>query len=262
MSWWDDLVDIGSQALSWYTGNTIGAQLARTAVTGYTLNQVTRAINREQSQDQQKTQDKGVRLQLDPDPNAKIPVVYGRASLGGIITDAALYNSNQSLYICFTICEQTGYLDLGAGAISDIIFRDIYWNNQRLIFQTSGTGAGIIVTKSIDDTGTENTDIAGLIQVFCYSGNSFYPVVPYGYTNAALNYANNIFPTWTANHDMTDLVFVIVRMDYNREKSLTSIGDWTFVVENTMKQPGDCLYDYMTNTRYGAGIDPAEIYLS
>jgi hypothetical protein len=32
-----------------------------------------------------------------------------------------------------------------------------------------------------------------------------------------------------------------------------------FKIQNSMTLPGDCIYDYMTNTRYGAGIDPAEI---
>jgi hypothetical protein len=35
----------------------------------------------------------------------------------------------------------------------------------------------------------------------------------------------------------------------------------TFVIENSMKLAGDCLYDLMTNTRYGAGINPEEIYV-
>jgi hypothetical protein len=30
-------------------------------------------------------------------------------------------------------------------------------------------------------------------------------------------------------------------------------------MKNTMTLPGDVLYDYMTNTRYGAGIPEAEI---
>jgi hypothetical protein len=30
-------------------------------------------------------------------------------------------------------------------------------------------------------------------------------------------------------------------------------------MNNSMTQPGDVLYDMMTNTRYGAGIAPADI---
>ena len=262
MSWFDDLIDLGSTALTWFTGNSTGAQVARTALTGYTLNQVTQSINKEQKSDVQKAQDKGVRIQVNPDPNEKIPVVYGKAVVGGIVTDALLTNSNQTMYFCLTLCEQTGNLSLGSGAVSDISFKDIYWNNQRLIFQSTGANAGYVVASAVDTAGTVNTEVAGLIQVFCYSGGSAYPVLPSGYTNAATYLAPNIVPNWTANHLMTDLVFAIVRIDYNKEKNVTGLGDMKFVLENNMSLPGDCLYDYATNTKYGAGIDPTEIYAS
>jgi hypothetical protein len=58
---------------------------------------------------------------------------------------------------------------------------------------------------------------------------------------------------------MSNLVFVIVRVDYNKDKNITGLGDLTFEIKNSMKLPGDCLYDYMTNTRYGAGIDAVGI---
>jgi hypothetical protein len=262
MSWFDDLVDLGSTAFTWFTGKTAGAALARTALTGYALNQVTQSINKEQKSDVQKQQDKGVRFQVNPDPNEKIPVVYGKAVLGGIVTDALLTNSNQTMYFCLTLCEQTGNLSLGSGAVSDILFKDIYWNNQRLIFESTGANAGYVVVSAVDASGTVNTNVSGLIQVFCYSGGSAYPVLPSGYTNATTYLAPNIVPNWTANHLMTDLVFAIVRIDYNKEKEVTGLGDMKFVLENTMSLPGDCLYDYATNTKYGAGIDPTEIYAS
>lgn len=58
---------------------------------------------------------------------------------------------------------------------------------------------------------------------------------------------------------MNDLNFVVVSVRYNAEKDIRNLGEWTFRVRNTMKQPGDVLFDYMTNTRYGAGIPEAEI---
>jgi hypothetical protein len=61
---------------------------------------------------------------------------------------------------------------------------------------------------------------------------------------------------------MNDLIFAVVKVDYNREKNVTGIGDLLFHVDNTMKLPGDVLYDYMTNTRYGAGITATEILLA
>lgn len=263
MSWFDDLIDLGSSAFKWFTGNSLGAQVARTAVTGYTLRQVNNSINKDQKTDQQKEQDRGVRLQVDPNPDQKIPVVYGRAALGGIVTDATIANSNQTMYYCLTLCEVTGNLNLGAGAASQITIKEIYWNNQKLVFYSSGANAGYVVEKAIDDAGNENTDIAGQMQIFLYNDGSESPTLPYGYTNATTYDAWDIMPNWgTATQEMSNLVFAIVRVDYSKEKNITSLGDLTFVLENTMNQAGDCLYDYMTNTRYGAGIDPAEIYAS
>ena len=248
MSWWDSLVDIASTAFSWYTGNTVAAQLTRTVVTGVALNQVNKAIAKEQKKDVAKADDKGVRVQINPDPNAKIPVVYGRACLSGIVTDAQLTNSNQTMWYCITICEVTGNLNLGQGAASSISFRDVYRDNERLIFQSDG----VTVSKSVNQDGVENTDIDGLIKVYTFRNGSNSGPSP---TAAA-----NLMPAWTANHTMSNLCFALIRVDYNKEKNVTGLGDIKFVIENSMTQPGDCLYDYMTNTRYGAGIDPSEIY--
>lgn len=263
MSWIDDIVDFGSSALSWFTGSSTGANLARTALAGYTLNQVTKSVNREnesQSSRENSTADSGVRIQVNPSPDQKIPVVYGRAALGGIVTDAFMTNNNQTMYFCLTLCEQTGFLNLGQGDLSTISFQEIYRNNERIIFRQSGTDAGYIATASIDESGTYNYNVADQIQVFCYSGSSYDPVLPNGYTNINSYLAGNIMPHWTENHIMAGLIFAIIRIDYNKEKNITDLGDWTFVLQNNMKDAGDVLFDYMTNTRYGAGISTSEIY--
>lgn len=257
MSFIDDLFDWGKTAVNWFTGDTMGASLARTAVTGLALNQITKSINRENASEnntQQKTPDPGVRLQVDPDTTHSIPVVYGRAVVGGAVTDAAITNSNQTMFYCITISERTG-VKLSDSTQSVITFKDIYWNNERLIFNSDG----ITVNSTVDLAGTISTAAAGKIRVYCFNNGSTGPVVPYNYTNVSLSNANSIFPNWTANHAMTNLVFVIIRMDYDATNNVTGLGDWRFVLENNMYMPGDCLYDYMTNTRYGAGIDPAEI---
>jgi hypothetical protein len=257
MSFIDDIIDFGSTAINWFTGNTTGAALARTAVTGLALNQITQSINREnasQETSQTKTPDPGVRLQVDPDTANSIPVVYGKAVIGGSVTDAVITNSNQTMFFCLTISERTG-IKLSDSTQSEITFKDIYWNNERLIFNSDG----ITVSQTVDLTNTVSTAAAGKIKVYCFNAGSNNPVVPYNYTNNSLLPAYSVFPNWTANHIMTNLVFVIIRMDYDATNNVTGLGDWRFVLENSMYLPGDCLYDYMTDTKYGAGIDPAEI---
>lgn len=254
MSFIDDIVDLGSSIKGYLSGSGIGNVLAKTVVTGLVLNQVSKSINRDNNQDTPPT-----RQQVNPDPKNKVPVVYGRALVGGIVTDAVLDSNNTTMYFVFTLSEVTGNLDLGAGAASEISIEDVYWNDQRLIFQSDG----ITVDYGCDVNGGEpNTKINGLIRVYCYNNGSANPVVPTAYTNAALDPAYDVMPNWTSNHTMDDLVFAIVRIDYDKEKDVTSLGEFKFRLNNSMNQAGDCLYDYMTNTRYGAGIDAGEIYSS
>ena len=260
MSWLDDIVDFGSSALDWLGANPIVGSLAKTAILGYGLNQVTKSINQEPAKDKIRITevDGGVKIQVDPDPKTKIPVVYGQAYIAGIVTDAVLTNNNQTMYFCLTLCEKTGNIDLGAGAASSISFQNIYWNDERIVFKSDG----ITVNNTVDRTGVVNSDFDGLIKIYCYSGNITSPVVPVGYTNSSLASAELIMPNWTANNTMSNLIFAIVRVDYNKDKNSTGLGNVVFQIENSMKQPGDCLYDYLTNTRYGAGLDPTEILSS
>jgi len=246
MSWWDDLVDLGSSTWDWFTGNGIGANLARTAVTGFALNQVTRAINKDEQKNQ--TPDKGVRVQVNPDPNAKIPVIYGRTAISGIVTDAVMSDQKTQMFFCITLCEQTGKLNLGSGADSEIYVTRIWRDNQLLGFQSDG----ITVQSTTDDAGTISNDINGLVKIWIYNGSSIIS------QNSDMS-AYDIFPTWDANNKMSNLVFVIIRVDYNKDKNITGLGDLTFEIKNSMTLPGDCLYDYMTNTRYGAGISAVGI---
>jgi hypothetical protein len=55
-------------------------------------------------------------------------------------------------------------------------------------------------------------------------------------------------------------VFAIVRVVYNKDKNVTGLGDLKFNVNNPLNNPGDVLLDYMTNTRYGAGITLEDIF--
>jgi hypothetical protein len=59
---------------------------------------------------------------------------------------------------------------------------------------------------------------------------------------------------------MEGLVFAVVQVDYDVSKGSTSIGTFRFDITNSMTLPGDCMFDYMTNTRYGAGIPAEDIY--
>lgn len=260
MSFLDDILDVGSSIVStvgnvasWFTGSSTGAQLARTAMTGLALNQVQNSINKTNEIAQQP--DPGVRLQVDPDPEYKIPVVYGQAVLGGAVTDAQLSSNNAVMHYCLTLCEKTGALDLGAGSASDFEFLECYWEDNRIVLDSNGH----TVTGFVDRDGTFCDTIGGCVDIYFYSGNSNSPKALKNYSNPGIP-AYSAMINWDNTYLMSDLVFAVVVVRYDATKGVRGLGRMKFKIRNSMTQPGDCIYDYMTNTRYGAGIAPREIY--
>lgn len=252
MSLLNDLFNLGKGAFNFFTGPSIGASLAKTAITGYALKKVTNSINKDNAR--KSRADAGSRVQVNPDTEQKIPVVYGSAILGGSVTDAVLSPDNKTMWFVITLCEQTGAL-LSNNAASKISFEKFYWNDLEILFQANG----VTVSALRDSTGAVDNSINGLVEIYCYSGNSSLGVKPQGFSGAIPD-AREVVPNWTDNHTMNDLIFAVVEVSYNKEKNITNLGNINFKLTNTMTQPGDCLFDYMTNPRYGAGLDPAEIY--
>jgi hypothetical protein len=256
MSFLSGLWDLGSSIL----GSSTGSSLLKAGVTALALNQVSKSVaktNATTTASKTTAPDLGVRLQLDPDTQHKIPVVYGTATLGGIITDAQITNGNKTMSYCITIAEKTG-TKFSDTLPSVTTFQDIYWGDQRLVFATDG----ITVNYSVDRNGTTDPSLKGLVKVYCYDGGSASTkqVIPDNYTNATRVNAYSVMPQWTSSHQMTNLVFAIVIITYNKDKNVTQLGDMKFKLTNSMTLPGDCIYDYMTNNLYGAGIDTSEIY--
>lgn len=260
MSFIDDIVGVGKTLYKTVAGSDIASGLAKTAALGFLLNQVNKNVNKDNdisSQAKLNEKDRFVREQLSPNTQHAIPVVYGDSFIKGIITDAILTDGNGTMWYCVTICEKTGTL-LSTGANSVITFKKIFLNNCEVAFQSDGQ----TVASITDADGNVSTDVANLIKIYCYNNGSNSPILPEGYTNPSLLFARDVFPGWTSNHSMDNLVFVLVKVIYSKEKNVTSLGELEFKLNNTLTLPGDVLYDYMTNDRYGAGIDPTEIYSS
>ena len=114
----------------------------------------------------------------------------------------------------------------------------------------------------IDTEGNQDDSIKDLIEVYFFAGSRTGPQVPEYYTNGSLQNAEQLMPGWTTGHTMNNLLFAIARVKYNEEKDVKDIPELKFAITNSMSLPGDCLYDYMTNTRYGAGLTNDEIKVS
>ena len=106
MSFLDDIVSVGSTLYKSISGSQLASGLAKTAVLGLLLNQVSKSMNKKNSPPPQANTsqpDRFVREPLSPSSQHAIPVVYGTAYVKGIITDAFLSNDNLTMYYCVTI---------------------------------------------------------------------------------------------------------------------------------------------------------------
>jgi hypothetical protein len=256
MSFIDSIIDFGSNIAGALSGNSILGGVAKSAGLSFLLNQIQSSINKDNSKTAASATprpDRGARVQVSPSTDNAIPIVYGTTHLGGILTDAFLSADKKTMYYCLTLCEKTG-TQLSTGTMSQQFIDAVYWGDKRINFKSDG-----VTLESIQDAGGNVVqDYDGLIKINCFSSNSDTPIAVTGLTNPG-QAAYNIMPNWDSAFDMNDLVFAVVRIEYNAEKKITGIGDLKFKVRNTMTQPGDVIYDYMTNTRYGGGLAPAEI---
>lgn len=263
MSFFSDIVELGRSALDWLGRDTIGSNLARTAISGLILNQTQKSITAANAQSAAAAStalrgqviDDQARLQVTPDTAHAIPVVYGTATLGGAITHVESQNYS-TLYVVFTLCEVTG-TKLSDGLASSFQFDEIRINDQRVVFAAGGQ----VVQYTLDRSGAIDNSLDGLVEIRCYANGSANPVRPVGYASGGtLESAWDFIPTWTNTDTMNNLVFAVVRLTYNSQRGVTGIPNISFQITNSMTLPGDCIQDYMTNTRYGAGIPIEEIY--
>ena len=76
--------------------------------------------------------------QLAPAGDNKLPVIYGTAYVGGIITDLSISQNNQDIYWVISLCEVTN--SESGGTPDNITFGNVYWGGKRVVF---GSGAAV-----------------------------------------------------------------------------------------------------------------------
>lgn len=231
---------------------------------------VSRLINK--SANKSKSSSQGGRIQLPPQSNNKIPVLYGSAYINGIITDARLVSTdsktNNVMYYCLVLSELTNTGTVGVD--------NIYWSDVKLVFESANEDThkvlkGVKTVDTTDDYEDNNfkSESTNLVQIRVYAGNteSAQQIFP---QNNKVN-AYDFWPTDANNNKywnnalyggkvgMQGLVFAIVRVEYNQEKGITGLPNITFKLNNTLNNPADVWYDYMTSNRYGANVNTAEI---
>lgn len=157
----------------------------------------------------------------------QLPVVYGERRIGGTRVFVSTSDSNNTyLYIVLALCE---------GEIESI--GDIY----------------------IDDVLSTDSKFNGLVTVNKYLGTD---------TQSADQTFIDANIGWTANHQLKGTAYLAVRLKWNND-AFSSMPNIEAVVQGKKvwngsavaytTNPAWCLRDYLTNTRYGKGLNSSFI---
>ena len=195
----------------------------------------------------------GNRQQVPPATDNKLPVIYGSAYVGGIITDLIISSNNQTLLYCLTLCEVT---NTNAGQTPDTIsFGKIYYGGKLVQFD----GTGYTVAGLYDEsTGLSDTSVQGKIKIYLYKNGSNNPT---NSTLSAEQVTANVGGSfnWGTSVQMANAAFALVVLTYSVSANIRGIAQTKFQVINSRKNTGDCIYDYLINTRYGAALPASQI---
>jgi hypothetical protein len=284
MSLFDGIGDLFSGVSDWLSENPMVGGIATAAISGYALYKVNESIRSDQASASAvpPTQssissvssgssssgstttgstptspvtpapDPGAIVQIPPNQDKKIPVVYGRATVAGIITEAVQKDANKKMVYVVTISEMTGNLMSSDFATpSHFHVNQVFYNDRRVIFKSDG----VTVSYITDREGNVDKQPKDLVKIWLYQGgvDSTKQISPEGWTVTPVT-ATSLVPNWGGSQAMSDLLFAVVELTYNKDKGVIALPNMTFTVTNSLNQPGDVLCDYMTATRYGAGI--------
>jgi hypothetical protein len=195
----------------------------------------------------------GNRQQVSPATDNKLPVIYGSSYVGGQVVDLSISENNQELYYVIALSEVTG--TESGQTPSTFTFGDIYLGGKLVQFQ----GNGYTVASLLDEsTGVEDTTVNGLMDFYLYRNGSNTPVNS-PFTAIQIMQTNGLVYTWDATKLMSNCVFAILHMTFNQPANITGLQQTKFQITNSMKATGDCIYDYLLNTRYGGAIPASQI---
>lgn len=224
------------------------------------------------------------RTQSNPQITNRLPMLYGSNFVKGAIVDARISDDNKRMTYVVALgekCDTTFPVGLTPGAIT-YEWGDVYMSDQRLNLYNrpviDSTAGEVWAFNTAQNTTAPNgafyNDYADKVRVYFYNGSDF-PVQQYGagtdrpkpwegkYYNKTLTPGVWVGPPvidgWDDTWKMTNTIFAIIEIVYDADKGLTSLPEFTFNIENNITAPGTVIYDYLTNVRYGAGIDPDKI---
>ena len=196
----------------------------------------------------------GNNQQVPPATDNKLPVVYGSSYVGGTIVDLSITEDNQQLYYVIALCEVT---NTNSGQTPDLItFGEVYYGGKLVQFTNSTSSS---ITGLLDEsTGIVDTTVAGRIEFWLYPNGSINPARGNGTAIDVMSNANLVYQ-WDNTKLMSNCAFAIVKLTYSQSANVRGIEQTKFQVTNSRTNTGDCFYDYLINTRYGASIPLSQI---
>ena len=236
------------------TQGVIAAGVAA-SITAFAINLVVSRIIASAATPDSNTQQNnpGNRQQVPPAGSNKLPVVYGSAFVGGVITDLTISNDNQTMYYCLSLAEVTN-TQTDSGDV--FTFGNVYWGGKRCVFD--GTDQTRVVSLLDESTGESQTNVNGNLFIYLYRNGSYQPT---NSTTDAVTVmsAPDLTYAWDSTKLMSNCAFAIVKIVYNSDAGLTGIQQTRFQLNNPRSAPGDCFSDFLQSTRYGAGIPASQV---
>lgn len=187
--------------------------------------------------------------------SVSIPVLYGESRTGGARV--------------FTHTE--GTVGTGDDAIPNAYMHLVYIisegeiNACKKIFFDGEEVMSSTATGSNSNWTFTNADYDGYVQAHFLSGTDT-QTAPSGLSGAT---------TWSGSPDFKGIAYMYMRLEYDSEVWGNGLPEMTFLVEGVKvpqisspstltysDNPARCLLSYLTNTRYGKGIDVADIDLT
>lgn len=228
----------------------IGGVAAFAARTLLTIG-ISKLISNRQGSDATGTQDAGARVQLPPATDNKLPVIYGSAYIAPVITDAKISTDQKTMWY---VCALTEVTDTGT-----ISFGEVYYDSKLVTFDGSDPTKVVSLTTNSDPAQVD-TKVSGNLYMYFYNNGSSSPTNTSQTAIQVLQDAG-IDPLyqWTSTDIMDKTAFVIVKVNYNQDAGTTNIGQLSVQTINSLSTPGEVIYDYMTNTRYGCSVPATKI---
>ena len=192
----------------------------------------------------QQSKDPGVKVQLSPSTDNRVPVFYGRVNTGAIMIDAEIKNQNNTMVYCMVIGEKT---DSGTYTLNSVKRGDATLNF-----------SGATVISQTDPNATSSTNVNGKMRLRVFAGNAQSSVNQIFPTTGKVA-AQSLMTSINANTNYEDLVYAIFELDYDPENGLTGLGTLTYDISNSLNEPSNVLLDYLKNDRYGAGLSTGDL---